>query len=77
MVNPVARAPPGCAGLGRTTGVRDALSGYQDGRFAYCSTPFTDVRTSRVAVDHALPWVLMGREWQDGDLHQVWNLVPA
>jgi hypothetical protein len=30
-----------------------------------------------VAVDHVLPWVLMSREWQDGDLHQVWNLVLA
>ena len=30
-----------------------------------------------MAVDHVLPWVLMTREWQDGDLHQVWNLVLA
>jgi 5-methylcytosine-specific restriction endonuclease McrA len=30
-----------------------------------------------VAVDHVLPFVLMTREWQDGDLHQVWNLVLA
>ena len=62
---------------GPITGVRDALSGYQDGRCAYCGTPFTDIGTSRVAVDHVLPWVLMTREWQDGDLHQVWNLVLA
>jgi hypothetical protein len=60
------------------TGVRDALSGYQDGRCADCGTPFTDIGTSRVAVDHVLPFVLMSRGWQDGDLHQVWNLVlPA
>ena len=30
-----------------------------------------------MAVDHVLPWVLMTREWQDGDLHQVWNLALA
>ena len=59
------------------TGVRDALSGYQDGRCAYCNTPFTDIGTSRVAVDHVLPFVLMSRGWHDGDLHQVWNLVLA
>ena len=62
---------------GPITGVRDALSGYQDGRCAYCRTPFNDIGISRVAVDHVLPWVLMIREWQDGDLHQVWNLVLA
>jgi 5-methylcytosine-specific restriction endonuclease McrA len=62
---------------GPITGVRAALSGYQDGRCAYCHVPFTDIGTSRVAVDHVLPWVLMTREWQDGDLHQVWNLVLA
>ena len=59
------------------TGVRDALSGYQDGRCAYCGTPFTDIGTNRVAVDHVLPFVLMSRGWHDGDLHQVWNLVLA
>ena len=59
------------------TGVRDALSGYQDGRCAYCATPFTDIGTTRVAVDHVLPFVLMSRGWHDGDLHQVWNLVLA
>jgi hypothetical protein len=62
---------------GPITGVRAALSGYQDGRCAYCHTEFTDIGTSRVAVDHVLPWVLMTRQWQDGDLHQVWNLVLA
>ena len=46
---------------GPITGVRDALSGYQDGRCAYCHTPFTDIGTSRVAVDHVLPFVLMSR----------------
>jgi hypothetical protein len=30
-----------------------------------------------VAVDHVLPFVLMSRGWQDGDLHQLWNLVLA
>jgi len=59
------------------TGVRDALSGYQDGRCAYCGTPFTAIGTSRVAVDHVLPFVLMSRGWHDGDLHQIWNLVLA
>lgn len=58
---------------GPITGVRDALSPYQDGRCAYCDTPFTDIGTTRVAVDHVLPFVLMTRGWQDGDLHQVWN----
>jgi hypothetical protein len=60
---------------GPITGVRDALSGYQDGRCAYCGTPFTDIGRSRVAVDHVLPFVLMSRGWPDGDLHQIWNLV--
>ena len=46
---------------GPITGVRDALSGYQDGRCAYCQSPFTDIGTSRVAVDHVLPFVLMSR----------------
>jgi 5-methylcytosine-specific restriction endonuclease McrA len=59
------------------TGVRAALSGYQDGRCAYCGTSFTDIGTSRVAVDHVLPFVLLSRGWHDGDLHQVWNLVLA
>jgi len=62
---------------GPITGVRAALSGYQDGRCAYCQTPFTDIGTSRVAVDHVLPFVLMTPEWHDGDLRQVWNLVLA
>ena len=62
---------------GPITGVRDALSPYQDGRCAYCDTPFTDIGTSRVAVDHVLPFMLMGQGWQDGDLHQIWNLVLA
>ena len=62
---------------GPITGVRAALSGYQDGRCAYCQSPFTDIGTSRVAVDHVLPFVLMSRGWPDGDLHQVWNLVLA
>ena len=59
------------------TGVRDALSGYQDGLCAYCNTRFTDIGTSRVAVDHVLPFVLMSRGWRDGDPHQVWNFVLA
>jgi 5-methylcytosine-specific restriction endonuclease McrA len=59
------------------TGVRDALSGYQDGCCAYCHSEFTDIGTSRVAVDHVLPFVLMTRGWHDGDLHQVWNFVLA
>jgi hypothetical protein len=33
---------------GPITGVRDVLSGYQDGRCAYCQSPFTDIGTSRV-----------------------------
>ena len=41
---------------GPITGVQDALSGYQDGRCAYCHIPFNDIGTSRVAVDHVLPW---------------------
>ena len=49
--------------LGPITGVRAALSGYQDGHCAYCCVPFTDIGTNRVAVDHVLPWVLMSREW--------------
>ena len=62
---------------GPITGVRDALSGYQDGRCAYCNELFTDIGTKRVAVDHVLPFVLMTRGWPDGDLHQIWNLVLA
>lgn len=59
------------------TGVRPALSGYQDGRCAYCGSEFTDIGDRRVAVDHVLPFVLMTRGWTDGDLHQVWNFVLA
>jgi 5-methylcytosine-specific restriction endonuclease McrA len=62
---------------GPITGVRAALSPYQDGRCAYCQGTFTDIGTGRVAVDHVLPFVLMTRGWPDGDLHQVWNLVLA
>jgi 5-methylcytosine-specific restriction endonuclease McrA len=62
---------------GPITGVRDALSGYQDGRCAYCNELFTDIGTKRVAVDHVLPFVLMARGWPDGDLHQIWNFVLA
>jgi 5-methylcytosine-specific restriction endonuclease McrA len=62
---------------GPITGVRASLSGYQDGRCAYCQGTFTDIGTSRVTVDHVLPFVLMTRGWPDGDLHQVWNLVLA
>ena len=58
------------------TGVRAALSGYQNGRCAYCDSEFTDIGTGRVAVDHVLPFVLMDG-WKDGDLHQVWNFVLA
>jgi hypothetical protein len=43
------------------TGVRNALSGGQDGRCAYCDSPFTDIGTNRVAVDDMLPFVLMTR----------------
>jgi hypothetical protein len=32
---------------GPITGVRDALSGYQDGRCAYCNELFTDIGTKR------------------------------
>jgi 5-methylcytosine-specific restriction endonuclease McrA len=62
---------------GPITGVRDALSGYQDGRCAYCNELFTDIGTKRVAVDHVLPFVLMAQGWADGDLHQIWNFVLA
>ena len=62
---------------GPITGVRDALSGYQDGRCAYCNELFTDIGTKRVAVDHVLPFVLMTQGWADGDLHQIWNFVLA
>jgi 5-methylcytosine-specific restriction endonuclease McrA len=68
--------PPSCAAA-PITGVRDALSGYQDGRCAYCHGLFTDIGTSRVAVDQVLPFVLMSRGWHNGYLHQVWNLVLA
>ena len=59
------------------TGVRDALSGYQNGRCAYCGAEFTSIGTSRVAVDHVIPFVLMANEWKEGNLHQVWNFVLA
>lgn len=59
------------------TGVRDALSGYQNGRCAYCDTEFTSIGTSRVAVDHVIPFVLMANGWQNGNLHQVWKFVLA
>jgi 5-methylcytosine-specific restriction endonuclease McrA len=59
------------------TGVRDALSGYQDGRCAYCDAEFTDIGLRRVAVDHVLPFVLRPRLLPYCDLHQVWNFVLA
>jgi 5-methylcytosine-specific restriction endonuclease McrA len=59
------------------TGVREALSGYQHGRCAYCGTPFDELGPRRVAVDHVLPFILMTRGWPGGDLHQVWNFVLA
>ena len=62
---------------GPITGVRDALSGYQDGRCAYCQSPFTNIGTSRVAVDHVPPVRAHVSRMEDGDLHQVWNLVLA
>ena len=68
---------PGRLRRGSITGVRGALSGYQDGRCAYCNELFTDIGTKRVAVDHVLPFMLMARGWADGDLHQIWNLVLA
>jgi 5-methylcytosine-specific restriction endonuclease McrA len=59
------------------TGVPAALSGYQDGRCAYCGEEFTDIGNKRVAVDHVLPFVLITRGWPGPDLHQIWNFVLA
>lgn len=55
------------------TGVRPALSGYQDGRCFYCHAQFAP---AEVDVDHVFPWKLkQSRDMADAD--GVWNLVLA
>ncbi|MFF0579181.1 HNH endonuclease [Streptosporangium saharense] len=54
------------------TGVVAALSGYQDGRCAYC-----DQAMAQPVVEHVLPWKLLTRQWNGPDVDTVWNLVLA
>ncbi|WP_248959983.1 HNH endonuclease [Sphaerisporangium perillae] len=57
------------------TGVVAALSGYQDGRCAYCNEVMAqDTRTGPV-VEHVLPWKLLTRRWNGPDVDAIWNLV--
>ncbi|MEV4096715.1 HNH endonuclease [Streptosporangium saharense] len=52
------------------TGVVAALSGYQDGRCAYC-----DQAMAQPVVEHVLPWKLLTRRWNGPDVDAIWNLV--
>ncbi|MER7131279.1 HNH endonuclease signature motif containing protein [Streptosporangium saharense] len=52
------------------TGVVAALSGYQDGRCAYC-----DQAMAQPVVEHVLPWKLRTRQWNGPDVDAIWNLV--
>lgn len=52
------------------TGVVAALSGYQDGRCAYC-----DQAMAQPVVEHVLPWKLLTRPWDGPDVDAIWNLV--
>ncbi|WP_063819264.1 HNH endonuclease [Herbidospora cretacea] len=54
------------------TGVVAALSGYQDGRCAYCNQPMP---TPGPIVEHVLPWKLLTRSWKGPDVDAIWNLV--
>lgn len=56
------------------TGVVGALSGYQDGRCAYCEEPMLLRGLGQEVVEHVLPWRL-DDQWEGADLDAVWNLV--
>lgn len=57
------------------TGAVAALSGYQDGRCAYCEQLMATRGLGQTVVEHVLPWVLLTRRWSGPDLDAVWNLV--
>ncbi|MET8157779.1 HNH endonuclease [Sphaerisporangium sp. NPDC005289] len=57
------------------TGVAAALSGYQDGRCAYCDQVMAQDTSTASVVEHVLPWKLRTRPWRGPDVDAVWNLV--
>ncbi|MEW9554057.1 HNH endonuclease [Nonomuraea sp. NPDC050783] len=58
------------------TGVVAALSGYQDGRCAYCNQVMAQGGLSTgPIVEHVLPWKLLTRRWNGPDVDAIWNLV--
>lgn len=65
------------------TGVVPALSGYQDGRCAYCNGLMHERGVGQPIVEHVLPFTLLERAsplqrpWPGPPLDAVWNLVLA
>ncbi|MEU4836002.1 HNH endonuclease signature motif containing protein [Streptosporangium sp. NPDC023615] len=60
------------------TGVAAALSGYQDGRCAYCDRLMARDAAGGPVVEHVLPWKLKRlpiRHWNGPDVDTVWNLA--
>ncbi|PRX52615.1 HNH endonuclease [Nonomuraea fuscirosea] len=57
------------------TGVVAALSGYQDGRCAYCNEGMAQGDSAGPIVEHVLPWKLLTRRWRGPDVDAIWNLV--
>lgn len=57
------------------TGVIAALSGYQDGRCAYCNQVMAQDTGAGPVVEHVLPWKLLTRRWNGPDVDSIWNLV--
>ena len=57
------------------SGVVLSLSGYQDGRCAYCQQPMSQRGTGKPIVEHVLPLVLRRQRWEGPPLDAVWNLV--
>ncbi|TYB46007.1 HNH endonuclease [Nonomuraea sp. PA05] len=59
------------------TGVVPALSGYQDGRCAYCNELMTQTVGTGPIVEHVLPYKLLTRVWDGPNVDAIWNLVLA
>jgi 5-methylcytosine-specific restriction endonuclease McrA len=57
------------------SGVVPSLSGYQDGRCAYCQQAMYQRGIGKPIVEHVLPLVLRRERWEGPPLDAVWNLV--
>lgn len=57
------------------SGVVQSLSGYQDGRCAYCQQDMSQLGIGKPIVEHVLPLVLRRERWEGPPLEAVWNLV--